>query len=140
MMNLPSIAILVLSLTALSSAQGNEVDRELGQQFLYCGELKMRLAKVNKNRELGEQEYRKAEELMLVSIASLIPIEEMDSEHAKAAARLSKDISAKREQEKGEPGAWSDFLVDKYFLCDKLQKEKGSEIYKRGVEALSRRK
>ena len=94
---------------------------------------------MNKNRDAGEREHKNAEELTLVSVASLIPIEQMDGEYAKVLTNFNSDIAAKIEQRKVNPDAVTNFLVEKYLVCEKLQKEKGSEMYKRGVEALSKK-
>jgi hypothetical protein len=124
-----------LGLGFLTTAQGSDLD--LAHEFLYCGDLKMRVARMNKDAEAGKREVEKAEELTLVSVAALIPIAQMDAELAVVQAKLGKDIARAIQEGEVRPTAVSEFLAEKKLACDKLQSERGREMYQRGVEVLS---
>lgn len=133
------VCFFFLSMIALGVRAADTAELDLARQFLYCGELKIRVAKMNKDRIAGERERKNAEELMLVSVAPLIPSDQLDHEYSTVATALSKEIGIKLDQDKAEKDALLNFLVEKYRVCETLQKEKGLDAYKTGVEYLINR-
>ena len=61
----------------------------------------------------------------------------MDAELAVVQAKLGKDIARAMQEGEVRPTAVSEFLAEKKLACDKLQRERGREMYQRGVEVLS---
>ncbi len=131
------ILFLALSIWLESSAPVFADDLALAREFLYCGDLKMRVARLNKDVEKGKQEYKSAEELMLIIVAALIPIPQMDAELKTAQVKLNDDLSHARTENALKSEALINFVLEKKIECDNLQKEHGRELYKRGFDVVT---
>jgi hypothetical protein len=131
------IALITFSLM-IDFALAEDSDLELGKQLMYCSILKMKLARAGGKSETGEAEYKKAYDLMIVSTADLIPVDQLNSEFANVQSQFRQDIALKVEEQKTTPDAVELFLANKYRECQKLQAERGLEAYKRGVGKMTK--
>jgi hypothetical protein len=132
-----AIAMVAVAAQVTSAYAQAQQDKRLGRDFLYCGDLNLRLLKMQA-KMLGEPEkYKEQEKAAYVKTMSIagahIPAEEMDKEVAEASAKLSAQIVQASRKEQDQPGHTGKFLQAQYENCVELEKAYGLEAFRRAV-------
>jgi hypothetical protein len=133
------VAFLVLAAVVPATpafAQTND-ERQLGQKFLYCGHLTMRLLRLQEQAESKPGKYRDQEDRtymrMLMTSGAYIPSAQLTAEYKSASERLSADVQAAATLDPSGSAATAKFLQRAYSECQAHEKAYGQAAFLQGA-------